>query len=131
VITNLIGNAIKFCPPGSQIQVLLSRTVHSGPHSAQPGDYAQVAVADTGPGMESKDSMHVFEPFYRGEKTRSASSGTGLGLAISRQIVLHHGGEIWVESELGAGSTFYFTMPLQPPGDSANLQTPGTQAKKV
>jgi signal transduction histidine kinase len=131
VITNLIGNAIKFCPPGSQIQVLLSRTVHSGPHSAQPGDYAQVAVADTGPGMEAKDSMHVFEPFYRGEKTRSASSGTGLGLAISRQIVLHHGGEIWVESELGAGSTFYFTMPLQPPGDSANLQTPGTQAEKV
>jgi signal transduction histidine kinase len=113
VITNLVGNAVKFCSPGGQIELRLDRQTSSGPHSDLPGDYVRVAVADNGPGIQLDERERVFEKFYQGSN-RSAGSGAGLGLAISREIVLHHHGEIWVDSEPGVGSTFYFTLPLQP-----------------
>jgi len=113
VANNLIGNAIKFCPPGSRITIRLERAASSGPKRNEPGRYVRVAVQDSGPGIRPEDRERVFEKFFQGARNRSAGPGTGLGLAICKEIVLYHGGEIWVESEPGQGSTFYFTTPLR------------------
>ncbi len=72
----------------------------------------QVEVADTGEGIPSEDLPHVFERFYRGEKSRSrATGGSGLGLAIAKAIVEAHDGQIWAESQPGQGARFSFSMP--------------------
>ncbi|MGH9632168.1 MAG: ATP-binding protein [Bryobacteraceae bacterium] len=112
VVTNLLSNAVKFSPSGGLILVSNERCHLSGPLTALPGDYVRVGVRDCGPGIPPEDRHKVFERFYQGANIRPAGTGTGLGLAISREIVLHHKGEIWVESELGQGSTFFFTVPL-------------------
>ncbi len=111
VITNLVDNAIKFCGRGDRIEIRLTRNATRGPKSVQQGEYALVCVSDTGPGIPPEEQESVFERFYRGKEIRSQTEGTGLGLPISRAIVLHHQGEIWVESEMGAGSSFHFTVP--------------------
>jgi signal transduction histidine kinase len=105
VLTNLVGNAIKFTP--SQGRVTVGST--SGP------DWVQISVADTGAGIPLDERPKIFEKFYQcagdgGQKPR----GTGLGLAISKTLVELHGGEIWVDSEPGCGSTFHFTLPIAP-----------------
>jgi signal transduction histidine kinase len=130
VITNLIGNGIKFCPRGGRIVVTLDRVATSGPDKRTPGDYAQVAIADNGPGINPDERERVFDKFYQGGKDRSAGSGSGLGLAISREIVLHHQGEIWLESELGVGSTFYFTLPLRLPRDRIETRASESPAEE-
>jgi signal transduction histidine kinase len=71
-----------------------------------------VSVADSGPGLSPSECGKVFDRFFRGASNDHGTKGTGLGLAICREIVQHHGGEIWVESEAGSGSTFRFTVPL-------------------
>jgi signal transduction histidine kinase len=102
VLNNLIGNALRHTPAERRVNVHARRTV-SG---------VEVCVSDTGEGIRAEDLPHVFESFYRGEKSRSRSTGgAGLGLAISRGIVQAHGGEINVESETGRGSRFTFTLP--------------------
>jgi PAS domain S-box-containing protein len=99
VLSNLVGNAIKFTPAGGQI-VLRTR----------PGENeAHFIVADTGPGIAPDQLPHIFGRFYQGKRTDRR--GIGLGLAIAKGIVEAHGGRIWVESQLGAGSSFYFTVP--------------------
>jgi signal transduction histidine kinase len=123
VITNLLGNAIKFTPEGGAIELSLARRKTSGPNRAAEGRYAVVRVADNGPGIPPGEQQAIFSKFYQSVRNRSAGSGTGLGLAISREIVLHHKGEIWVESHEGHGSTFYFTMPLIEEPDSAQVQS--------
>ena len=76
-----------------------------------------VAVADTGPGISPEDAEVIFEPFSQGVlETSRSEGGSGLGLSISKQFVQLHRGRMWVESELGVGSTFYFELPLAPPG---------------
>jgi signal transduction histidine kinase len=72
---------------------------------------------DEGPGIPPEEYERIFEKFFQSSRN-VRGSGTGLGLAISREIVNHHGGEIWVKSDPGAGSTFYFTVPLDVSGDS-------------
>lgn len=100
-LTNLIHNAIKFTPPSGQIIL-----------NAQPdGEMVRVSIKDSGAGIPAEDMARVFERFYKIDRARSGS-GTGLGLAIAKHIVQAHGGRIWVESEEGVGSTFYFTLPL-------------------
>jgi signal transduction histidine kinase len=75
------------------------------------GDLVRVDVCDTGEGIREEDLPHIFERFYRGEKSRSrATGGSGLGLAIAKGIVEAHGGRIWVESRVGQGSRFCFTV---------------------
>jgi signal transduction histidine kinase len=102
VLNNLIGNALRHTPAGGQVNVRAQRTA-SG---------VEVSVTDTGEGIRPEDIPHVFESFYRGEKSRSRSTGgAGLGLAISRGIVQAHGGEINVQSEAGRGSQFTFFLP--------------------
>jgi signal transduction histidine kinase len=107
VLTNLIGNAIKFTPVQGRITVSASR---NGAESVQ------VSVSDTGPGVASDEKEKIFAKFYRvAEVNGENSKGTGLGLAISKALVELHGGKIWVESADGCGSTFSFTLPLSAP----------------
>ena len=104
VLNNLIGNAVRHTPAHGEVKVTARRT-NSG---------VEVSVSDTGEGIRADDLPHIFDGFYRGEKSRSrATGGAGLGLAISRGIVQAHGGEIKVESEAGKGSQFTFHLPNQ------------------
>jgi PAS domain S-box-containing protein len=100
VLSNLIGNAIKFTPRGGRIAVRCSRAT----------DDVRFAVTDTGPGIPAEQLPHVFGQFWQG--TRSDRRGIGLGLAIAKGIVEAHHGRIWVESNVGAGSSFFFTLPI-------------------
>ena len=102
VLNNLIGNALRHTSAGGSVEVRARRTDLG----------VEVSVSDTGEGIRAEDLPHVFDSFYRGDKSRSRSTGgAGLGLAISRGIVQAHGGEIKVESEAGQGSQFTFTLP--------------------
>jgi heavy metal sensor kinase len=103
VITNLLVNAVQYNRPDGEVRVKLE---------PQPG-LAILTVTDTGPGISAEDLPHVFERFYRGDKSRTASNGNaGLGLAISKAIVEAHGGTIEVSSQTGQGTTFTVRLPL-------------------
>ncbi len=105
VLRNLVGNAMRHTPKAGTI------TIKCAADTVTPSRM-RIEVSDTGPGISETDRAHVFERFWRGDKSRSrAGGGAGLGLAIAKQIVLAHGGEIGVESELGRGATFWFTLP--------------------
>ena len=101
VLLNLLSNALKFTPEGGAI------TVRAGVE----GDHVAIAVTDTGVGISPEDQAAVFEEFRQVGAAAKKVEGTGLGLAISRKFVELHGGTIRVESELGKGSTFTFTLP--------------------
>lgn len=102
VLNNLIANALRHTPAHGEVKVEARRT----------GKGVEVSVTDTGEGIRVEDIPHVFDGFYRGEKSRSrATGGAGLGLAITRGIVQAHGGEIHVESKAGQGSCFTFRIP--------------------
>jgi signal transduction histidine kinase len=110
VLVNLLANALRYTPAGGQVTLLARPTVD--PDTARPALLIQ--VADTGQGIAPADLPNVFERFYRADKSRTrGSGGSGLGLAIARQIVEAHGGQIWVESQPGAGSTFSFMLPFE------------------
>jgi two-component system OmpR family sensor kinase len=104
VLTNLLGNALRYAPEGGQVDLLLraeQRTV-------------LISVSDTGSGIAADDLPHVFDRFYRADKSRSREGGgSGLGLAIARSIVEAHGGRIWAESEIGKGTTIAFILPVE------------------
>ncbi len=103
ILLNLIENAIKYSDEGMPVEVSAR---------LQP-DSICVSVRDKGFGIPRSDQERIFERFYRVDKTRSrAAGGTGLGLSIVKHLVQAHGGEVWVDSEPGRGSTFYFTVPL-------------------
>lgn len=111
VLVNLIGNAVKFSEPNQTVAVVAGRT----------DGQVKISVIDQGPGIAPQDLPHLFNKFFQAEKPLTRSTGgLGLGLYISKQIVEAHGGEIGVESQLGAGSTFYFTIPIEPAGDGAS-----------
>jgi two-component system, OmpR family, phosphate regulon sensor histidine kinase PhoR len=101
VLVNLIHNAIKFTPPGGEIVVSADN---------HPLGMVVVSVRDTGAGIPPDALPRIFERFYKTDRSRSGG-GTGLGLSISRHLVEAHGGKIWAESEVGKGSTFYFSLP--------------------
>ncbi len=105
VLVNLIGNAVKFTPPDGSISVTTRERVVGG------AAWGEVRVADSGPGIAEAERAAVFEPYYRGEGTAQAP-GVGLGLAISRALVQQMGGELELESEVGAGTTFIIRLPL-------------------
>jgi PAS domain S-box-containing protein len=106
VLTNLIGNAVKFSPRGAVVEVEIGMLEGS----------ALVVVRDHGRGIPESQLEAVFERFHQVDRSDALQKGgTGLGLAISRQIVVQHGGRIWAESVVGAGSTFSFTLPLASP----------------
>jgi PAS domain S-box-containing protein len=103
VLSNLVNNAVKYSPEGGAVTV----------SSRAEGGYALMSVSDTGLGIPPEEIGHVFERFRRVRSGAAQSiPGTGLGLAIVKQIVEMHGGKIWVESAVGHGSSFHFTIPL-------------------
>ena len=105
VVTNLVGNAVKFTPRGGSVEVEVR------PHL----DGGQIEVRDTGVGIDESELPRIFERFYRGSRANEArGSGSGLGLAIVRSIVDMHAGGIFVESRLGTGSRFVVTLPRDP-----------------
>ena len=108
VMTNLLSNAVKYAPAGSGIWIRVDSPQQNC------GGLVKVSVADNGPGISAQDIENLFQKFFRVDNstTRSAA-GTGLGLAISKALIELHGGKIWVESELGRGSTFSFTIPKE------------------
>jgi signal transduction histidine kinase len=102
VIFNLLSNAVKFTPAGGTVDVT----------AAQANGEVRVSVADTGPGIAPQDHERIFDEFQQTETGVEQREGTGLGLALSKRLVELHGGRIWVDSELGKGSTFVFTLPV-------------------
>lgn len=103
VLTNLASNAIKFSPKGGAVRVTLSR--------AKTGELV-VSVTDSGPGIKPEDRDMIFEKFRQGTSASNPLvKGTGLGLAIAKALVAEHGGSIGVESTVGVGSTFWFSLP--------------------
>ena len=105
VFSNLAGNALKFTPAGGRVQLAAERR----------GDAVCFSVADTGPGIPADHLPHLFDRFWQARPTDRR--GAGLGLAISKGIVEAHGGQIWVESTVGAGSAFYFTISAHRAGE--------------
>ncbi|MGH9574213.1 MAG: response regulator [Candidatus Acidiferrales bacterium] len=101
VLMNLIGNAIKFTPEGGRIELAAHRL----------GEVVRVEVRDSGPGISVEEQQSIFEAFFRSSQTDKTVEGTGLGLAITRRLVELHGGHLGLESQLGSGSCFYFTLP--------------------
>jgi PAS domain S-box-containing protein len=101
VLSNLLGNAIKFTPEGGNVRVRVIRT----------DDQVVVSIADTGIGISATNLPHVFERFWRADD--SATKGAGLGLSIASGIIEAHGGKIWAESEVGVGTTMTFSLPLE------------------
>jgi signal transduction histidine kinase len=107
ILYNLLENAAKYSPPGSKVRL-----------SAKPeGEQLVFGISDRGIGISPADQEKLFAPFQRLEKRPSGVRGVGLGLLVCRRLVEAHGGHIWVESEPGRGSTFFFTMPLGPTVD--------------
>ncbi|MBU0702240.1 MAG: HAMP domain-containing protein, partial [Chloroflexi bacterium] len=103
VLGNLLSNALRYVPRGGEITV----------RATEQRQEVIVAVADDGPGIPPDDLPHLFERFWRGDRTRRrATGGSGLGLTIARSLVEAHGGRIWVESVEGEGSTFAFALPV-------------------
>jgi signal transduction histidine kinase len=107
VFFNLIGNAIKFSEPESKISV---RAAKKGKKRLE------FYVIDNGPGIPEDEHTLIFKKYYRGKQVRSHMDGVGLGLSISKHIIEVHDGSLWVESELGAGSTFGVSLPTAPEG---------------
>jgi signal transduction histidine kinase len=104
VLLNVLSNALKFTPEGGRIDV----------GARLRDEMAEVSVSDTGIGIAPADQEAVFEEFRQVGAAEKKAEGTGLGLALSRKFIELHGGKIWVQSELGRGSTFTFTLPVKP-----------------
>ena len=101
---NLISNAIKFTEKGGIVVTSRSR---------KEENHIEICIKDTGPGISKDDMVKLFQKFQQlGDSAKRQTGGTGLGLAICKEIIKQHGGKIWVESELGRGSSFYFTLPI-------------------
>ena len=110
VIVNLLTNAVKFTPDGGRVEV----------RARMEGGEVLVTVADTGTGVAAEDRERIFESFQQGGRRASTTEGTGLGLTLSKRILELHGGRIWVDSELGVGSTFGFAVPAGVPATAAD-----------
>jgi signal transduction histidine kinase len=107
ILTNLVGNAIKFTARGEVVVDI-----------ARQGAYAHIAVKDTGPGISEGERAVIFEDYKQTTDEKRRRRGTGLGLAIARRLVLMHGGVIQVDSTLGQGSTFRVLLPIEAPRSS-------------
>lgn len=103
MVENLIGNAVKYTPPGGEIGISLQ----------EEGGQVIMQISDTGVGIPLADQPKIFEPFFRSSNVSGATEGTGLGLAITRTVIENHHGRIWVDSKVGRGSTFTIVLPVQ------------------
>jgi histidine kinase len=104
---NLIGNALKFTPLNGRVRIAVEKT---------DPEWVQCSVTDTGPGIPAAEAAKIFDKFYQVEPSnKQKTKGTGLGLTIAKALVEMHGGRIWIESEMGRGSVFSFTLPAKQP----------------
>ncbi|MEN3045592.1 MAG: HAMP domain-containing sensor histidine kinase [Candidatus Hydrothermales bacterium] len=101
-ITNLVINALNFTGAGGRVSIEMERI----------DNRIKISVVDTGPGISREELPYIFKPYFQGKNARTKKTGMGLGLAIAKEIIEAHGSEIFVESELGKGSRFYFFLPL-------------------
>jgi signal transduction histidine kinase len=108
VLVNLLSNAIKYSPKADKVIVGIQKNK----------DNIQISVTDFGIGISVEHVTKIFDRFYRVENIEKSFSGLGIGLYISNEIVKRHGGVMWVESEEGKTSTFYFTVPLKQEADN-------------
>jgi len=106
VLLNLLTNAIKYNPEGGSVKV--NTTILENGNKSM----VRIAVKDTGYGIPKEDQKNMFQKFFRVQSTADKASGTGLGLVITKHIVEAHGGNIWLESDVGKGTTFFFTVPI-------------------
>lgn len=106
VLDNLLGNALRLTPENGRIQL----------GAMQKNNFIELHITDSGPGLSAADAEHIFDRFYRADKSRQRQEegGSGLGLAIAKSIVLLHNGRIWVESQPGQGATFIIQLPPSP-----------------
>lgn len=104
IISNLVYNALRHTPEGGLVVA----------RAEQKGDVVEVSIIDTGMGMDEETAKMAFDRYYQSERNKRHSEGTGLGLSIVQHLVDSHGGEIWVTSEQGVGTTFTFTLPIAP-----------------
>ena len=108
LLSNLLFNAVRYTPDEGKVALNCSR-----PGGRRLKGFMQISVSDTGIGIPQEDLPYVFNDFYRAKNAEIfAEDGTGLGLSIVKQIVEAHGGKIWIESRVGKGSTFIFTLPI-------------------
>jgi len=115
ILFNLLSNAVKFTPEGGSVTLTASKE----------GDAVRICVADTGIGIKPEDMAKLFTEFMQLESTYTKKyEGTGLGLALTKKLVELHGGRIWVESEEGKGSRFFFTLPCRPELRSEDVPAP-------
>jgi signal transduction histidine kinase/ActR/RegA family two-component response regulator len=121
VVLNLVSNAVKFTPDGGAVVVGARET----------GGELHVSVEDTGVGIPAADQERIFESFQQGGRGASREEGTGLGLTLSRRIVELLGGRMWLESQVGVGSTFGFALPLRRAGDEAPGGPPATGSTTI
>lgn len=113
VLDNLLSNALKFSPEGGIVKMQMKPDPKAG--------VLEVAVSDAGPGIAPEDLPHIFERFYQGKtKSKYTSAGSGLGLALAKKVVEAHGGRIWIESEMGKGTTVRFILRLTKPGGAGS-----------
>jgi signal transduction histidine kinase len=118
VVTNLLSNALKFTPARGEV------VLRVGECPERPGSVL-VSVTDTGRGIEQEQLDRVFDRLYQARRSDAAlHGGLGLGLSICRELVALHGGDIWVESQPGRGSTFAFTLPACEPSPAAEPTLP-------
>src|SRR5690606_34439851 len=102
VINNLISNAIKYAPGSKNVEVYINNV----------GKFVKISVKDYGMGINHQDKIKIFERFFRASDIQKKYTGLGIGLYVSHEIVVNHKGTLWVESEIGEGSTFNFTLPI-------------------
>ncbi len=112
ILTNLVQNALKFTSPGGEIRIEITASTGEG--------FVQFGIHDTGCGIPVEELDKVFDGFYRGRSVPSQQGGAGLGLAITKSLVELHGGKIWAESQIGRGSSFFFTIPTGGGGQQAD-----------
>jgi signal transduction histidine kinase len=112
ILFNLLTNAAKYSPRGGEIALAVEEMVNL-PKDHTPGRFLLLSVRDQGIGIAPEDLPRIWERFYRVDNSNTRRiGGTGLGLSITRALVELHGGRIWVESELGKGTAFFFTLPI-------------------
>jgi len=102
VLLTLVGNAITFTPEGGRVWV----------RGGAKDGFVRVEVGDNGPGIAPEDQERIFQEFQQAGSDAGKPQGTGLGLALAKKFVEMHGGQIWLESEVGKGSRFFFTLPI-------------------
>jgi signal transduction histidine kinase/GAF domain-containing protein len=113
IMSNLLGNAIKSTPAGGTIEISTSMENGAATPQENKPSFLKVSIRDSGGGIAEKDLSRVFERFYRAERPLIDGLGeTGVGLAIVKSLIEAHGGRVWVESEIGEGSTFHFILPV-------------------